>query len=279
MPLIHALAALVACSALKIVAGTQCALLSTRLSVDNKHLSGFENPSSDLAVVTDRPAPWLSWWLAPVGGAANQTQSAYRIQVATNITGFSDCNAGVGPACVWDSGVVQSRHQGVSFGGAVLPTFSQVVWRVAVWDGADEPCGYGPEIGAWEVPLLEEAAWHGAKWLTRDAPHPPLSDCELYQPDAAPLFRAPLVLPPGASVARARAYVTGLGYYTLFINGQNASDAVLDPGQTSYNETVLFATLDVTALLRAATAAGTGESVVGVALGNGWWNLLPLRCE
>ena len=276
MLLIHALGALIASSALETVAGSQCALLPAHLSVDNKQLSGFDNPSSDLAVVTDKPDPWLSWWLAPAEGATNQTQSAYRIQVATNITGFSDCDDGVGPACVWDSGVVQSRHQGVPFGGAVLPTFSQVVWRVAVWDGAGEPCGFGPEIGAWEVPLLEEAAWHGATWLTRDAPHPPLSDCELYQPDAAPLFRAPLALPPSASVARARAYVTGLGYYTLFVNGQNASDAVLDPGQTSYNETVLYSTLDVTALLR---AAGAGGSVVGVALGNGWWNLLPLRCE
>jgi alpha-L-rhamnosidase len=68
--------------------------------------------------------------------------------------------------------------------------------------------------------------------------------------------------------------VTGLGYYALLVNGQPASDAVLDPGQTSYNATVLYATHDITALL---ARNGTREHAVGVALGNGWFNLLPLR--
>lgn len=227
-------------------AAGSCAMAPSHLSVDNKALGHFEQ-ASDLAIVTDG-VPWLSWWLSAQPGASNLSQSAYRLQVASNATGFDECDSGGGPACLWDSGVVQSRDQGVPYGGSPLPSLAQALWRVAVWDGTGEPCGPGTEVGAWEVPLLTEDAWHGAVWLTRDAPHQPLSDCEQYNPNPAPLFRAPLILPPGAKVKRARAYVSGLGYYLLYVDGSLASDAVLDPGQTSYNATVLYATHDSEAL-------------------------------
>jgi alpha-L-rhamnosidase len=251
-----------------------CVIVPTHLSVDNKQLGPFSNPASDLAIVTDRATPWLSWWLAASPLVTNQTQSAYRLQVATSLAGFAECDGGGGPSCLWDSNVVSSSVQGVAYGGALLPSFSSVVWRVSVWDGDGSPCGSGPEWSAWEVPLLSEADWHGAAWLTRDAPHPPLTDCELYQPDPAPLFRAALELPPSASVVRARAWVTGLGYYTLHVDGTQVGNAALDPGVTSYNETVLYSTYDLTSVL---TAQGGVSHVVGVALGNGWFNLLPLR--
>jgi alpha-L-rhamnosidase len=49
-------------------------------------------------------------------------------------------------------------------------------------------------------------------------------------------------------------------------------DAYLDPGWTSYNQTVLYSTYDITAAMQEAE----GSVVLGVQLGNGWWNLVPL---
>ncbi len=71
-------------------------------------------------------------------------------------------------------------------------------------------------------------------------------------------------------MTRARAYVSGLGYYELRLNGQRVGDHVLDPGWTSYAKRVLYSTYDVTAQLT------RGRNAVGVMLGNGWFNPLPL---
>ena len=70
---------------------------------------------------------------------------------------------------------------------------------------------------------------------------------------------------------QARAYVSGLGYYELRLNGQRVGDQVLDPGWTTYAKRVLYSTYDVTDQFK------RGPNAVGVMLGNGWFNPLPLR--
>jgi len=64
-------------------------------------------------------------------------------------------------------------------------------------------------------------------------------------------------------VKRATAYIAGLGYYELYLNGEKVGDHVLDPGLTNYDKRVLYVTYDVTDRLRSAA------NVVGVILGNG----------
>lgn len=67
-------------------------------------------------------------------------------------------------------------------------------------------------------------------------------------------------------IKSARAYISGLGYYELFINGRRVGDQVLDPGYTHYGKRVQVVTHDVTELLNA------GANAVGVVLGNGFFN-------
>jgi alpha-L-rhamnosidase len=70
-------------------------------------------------------------------------------------------------------------------------------------------------------------------------------------------------------VARARAYVTGLGYCELRLNGAKVGDRVLDPPRTDYTKRVCYSTYDVTnSLVR-------GRNCVGVMLGRGWWTDSP----
>jgi hypothetical protein len=65
----------------------------------------------------------------------------------------------------------------------------------------------------------------------------------------------------------ARAFVTGLGYYELCVNGYRIGDHCLDPGYTRYDERVLYVPHDITDSLR------QGSNVVGVMLGSGWFNV------
>lgn len=66
-------------------------------------------------------------------------------------------------------------------------------------------------------------------------------------------------------VVHARAYVCGLGYYELTINGKKVGDSSLCPGWTDYNKRVLYDTYDITPYLR------QGKNAFGVQLGEGWF--------
>jgi len=68
-------------------------------------------------------------------------------------------------------------------------------------------------------------------------------------------------------IKHAVAYVCGLGFYELSLNGQKVGDRVLDPGWTNYRKTCLYATYDVTAQLV------RGQNALGVMLGNGMYNI------
>lgn len=68
-------------------------------------------------------------------------------------------------------------------------------------------------------------------------------------------------------IKRAVAYVCGLGFYELHLNGQKVGDRVLDPGWTNYRKTCLYTTYDVTAQL------ARGSNALGVMLGNGMYNV------
>jgi alpha-L-rhamnosidase len=64
-------------------------------------------------------------------------------------------------------------------------------------------------------------------------------------------------------VARATAYLCGLGLSELWINGRKIGDRVLSPGLTDYHRRCLYVTCDVTENLR------PGANALGVILRNG----------
>ena len=66
-------------------------------------------------------------------------------------------------------------------------------------------------------------------------------------------------------------YVSGLGYHEVRLNGAKVGDHLLDPAWTCYDKRVLYATHDVTSQLH------EGDNALGIMLGNGWFNPLPLR--
>jgi alpha-L-rhamnosidase len=109
--------------------------------------------------------------------------------------------------------------------------------------------------------------WIG-QWLNDGRPTP-ATDANFYRDDPAPQFRREFrVQKP---LVRARLYVSGLGYYQASLNGNRVGDHVLDPGWTNFSEKVYYSVYDVTRQLK------DGENCLGVELGNGWYNPLPLR--
>jgi alpha-L-rhamnosidase len=68
-------------------------------------------------------------------------------------------------------------------------------------------------------------------------------------------------------VKRARAYICGLGYNELYINGEKVGDSVLDPGLTDYDQRALYVVHDLDQSVK------PGRNAIGVVLGGGWYDL------
>ena len=155
-------------------------------------------------------------------------------------------------------GRLRNATNGVAYGGAPLRGGQRYWWRVQTWDRDGRPGSDSPPA-TFEMALLEPEDWEAA-WISAAAGV------------SAPLLRTETVL--NDRPVRARCYVSGLGYYELYINGRRVGEQVLDPAITYYHNDlpaelgsrVLYATHDVTRHLRA------GPNAVGLMLGNGWYS-------
>ncbi len=209
----------------------------------------------------DTPAPRLSW--VAKARLRGQRQTAYQVVVASTPELLRD-----GRGDLWDSGQVPSdAGLGVVYAGKSLRSGQRAHWKVRLWDRDGRPSAYGASAW-WEMALLRSEDWRGT-WIGRDRP-PPGDEKAFFAENPSPLLRKAFRI-SDRKIERARAYVTGLGYYELRLNGERVGDHRLDPGWTNYDKRVLYSIYDVTAQLR------SGDNVVGAKLGNGWYNPLPLR--
>ncbi len=189
----------------------------------------------------DVPQPRFSWVLAH--SARGQKQTAYQVLVSLQ----PDAPDGG----QWDSGKVASGESvNVAYAGKALATGRTYYWKVRYWDSGDAASPYSA-AARFDTGLLESADWH-AQWI-----------------GGANQFRKEFTLP--GRLLRARAYVAGLGYYELRINGRKVGDHLLDPAWTTYDKRVLYAVYDITGRLR------PGPNAVGVMLGEGWFKSRALR--
>ena len=208
----------------------------------------------------DERYPRLGWILH--SNQRNQAQSAYQVVVAS-----TEASLARDRGDLWNSGKVVSGHSvHVVYAGRPLASRAICYWKVRVWDREGRVSPWSAPA-RWEMALVEPGDWT-ATWVNDGKPNS-TSDEAFYENDPAPLFRHEFAL--AAPVRRARLYVTGLGYYEAFLNGARVGDQVLDPGWTMYGKRVFYSTYDVTSQIR------QGRNCVGVMLGNGWYNPLPLR--
>ncbi len=211
-----------------------------------------------LGIGTDKPR--LSWVLE--SSERGQMQTAYRILAADSKKMLARDEGNL-----WDSGRVESSDTlQIEYSGSALGSRQRCYWKVRVWDRDRRPSQWS-EPAYWECALLHPEDWEGS-WISDGRPTPQ-RDEDFYAEDPAPLLRRSI--PIDRKVVRGRLYITGLGYYEARINGQRVGDRYLEPGWTDYRDRIHFSTYDVTGLLQ------KGENCLGVMLGNGWYNPLPLR--
>jgi alpha-L-rhamnosidase len=107
-----------------------------------------------------------------------------------------------------------------------------------------------------------------AQWIA-DSRELPTSDSLYYLDQPAPLFRKEFRSKSG--VESAKLYITAAGYYNASINGTRVGKEELSPAWTDFSKRIYYTDYDVTSLIK------DGENCLGVSLGNGFYNPLPLR--
>ncbi len=201
----------------------------------------------------DHQRPLFSWKIQ--GEEQGIRQEAYRIQVASSKealkTGNCDC---------WDSGRVQSGcSAGVAYEGNAFQSRTMYYWRIQIWINKAAEMITG-EIQDFETSLLYPEDFF-ADWVGFG---PALEgNCLYIRKD----FRI------CKKLKRAIAYTSGLGIYELYVNGRNASDAVLRPTCSTVTKSIYYNRNDLTALIR------EGDNTIAAALGNGWSDSLKFWAQ
>ncbi len=235
----------------------------------------LENPS-----VVDVSNPRLAWINIADKGERGQSQSAWQVKVASTKEKLTQPD-------LWDSEKVPSDQSNrVEYKGKSLNSRQECWWQVRVWD-KEGIASIWSKPASWRMGILSanewKASWIGAPWQGEDAfPKPERGiKSEKYGPPA-PLLRKEFQI--NKEVVKAVAYVTGLGYFELYLNGKKVGDDVLVPNQTNYGKRpklpenlinlednfkeykVMYLAYDIKDQLK------DGKNVIGSILGNGFYN-------
>ena len=229
----------------------------------------MKNPS-----VLETRQPRFSWINTPVNDKLKgKQQTAYQIRVATTKEKLLK-----GKADLWDSGKILSQESYlITYKGKPLQSGQDAFWQVRVWDERGV-CSEWSDYATFSTGLDADdwkAHWIGAPWQGEEANK---------ADSVAPMFRKEFIIK--GKVKRAKAYITAMGFFELYANGQRVSEDCLVPNFTNFTRRIgldqsssnipisdhfrdyriLYLSYDVTSLLQ------KGDNTLGVLLGNGWAN-------
>jgi alpha-L-rhamnosidase len=254
---------LIACLCLLLVISCDRHIDST-LSFSTLNCDGKENPTGTGKL------PEFGWKIkSPERG---QTQTAYRIIVSSD---NKIINKNIGD--IWDSGKILSGTSAwILYSGSQLQPAEKYFWKVMVWDGNDNPSSWST-IGILVTGLFDKKDWDNARWIGYED----IPDSLLLVPGVhgngnnlgdiaekrttVPYFRKEFSLEK--KISKAFVFVSGLGQYELYLNGDKIGDQFLSPGWTDYRKSCLYNTFDVTENLK------RGLNTIGAIVGNGFYNI------
>jgi len=184
-------------------------------------------------------------------------QTDYRIVVSST---RQKAEQGVGD--LWDSQVTASNQMlYIPYQGRELKSRDIAYWKVyatVTYGDKNKTAEVESEVQRFEISLLSPADWR-ASWIGRDYPDDKI---EGHTAVAARYLRHEFQLNKG--IDRARLYISGLGQYQAFFNGQEvAEDELMKPALSDYTQRVYFNTYDVTSMLT------EGDNAVGIILAPG----------
>ncbi len=235
----------------------------------------------------DQTQPRLSWICKASDPALRGLrQSAYAVLAASSADMLAK-----GKGDLWNSGkVASSETVGVLYGGKPLASRTRVYWKVRVWDGSGMPSAWSAPA-EWTMGIVNVKDWRG-QWIASDLELIPYQKelKSLPDPGRVPNYcgilwglrgkvtelskdvnEAPAVymrrdFDAPKTIRRAVAFVSGLGCFELYMNGEFVGPNLLDPAMCDYQKRVPYVVRDVT------KAVKQGRNAVGVVLGNGWFN-------
>jgi len=236
---------------------------ASNLVFESLNCNAQTNP---IAIESQKP---LFSWIVKADGF-NRAQTAYQILVASNHEKLNEKEADM-----WNSQKVEgsaSIHN--QYQGNELIPMQKYWWKVRIWDEKGKLSSWSP-VHTFEMGLMKESNWGSAKWIslkedTRTSEHrfreyqtSKMETPTMLTSQAAGYFRN--ILKTEKKVANARAYICGLGYYELYLNGEKVGDHVLDPAPSNYDKQAYYISYDISDDLK------TGKNAVGIILGNGFY--------
>ncbi len=225
--------------------------------------------------VIDVTTPRLSW--INESDVNGECQTAWQIRVSSDRRHMRRGD-------LWKSGKVASDQSVlVRYAGTPLQSRQQCWWQVRVWDSKGHRSRWS-EPARWGMGLLDkddwQAQWIGSPWQGEEGKD--AFEDRPYTP--APLLRKSFEI--NKKVKSAKAYVTGLGLFRFYVNGQKMGNEELTPNETSYTHRpdlvncylplddtrfrgfkVFYLCYDITDLLT------RGENVIGAMLGCGFYDV------
>jgi alpha-L-rhamnosidase len=192
--------------------------------------------------------PRLSWQLN--SDEKNILQTAYEIRVAGSKEQLNDDKN-----LIWNTNKVDSDQSvNVVYDGPELKSMQRVYWQVRIWDNKNRVSAWSAPA-FWETGLLDKALWTASYIGMNDStPEKKSHPSQFYRKD----FKT------DKPIKSARAYVTALGLYELYLNGEKVGNELFTPGFTSYDHRIQYQTYDVTEMLQE-------DNAIGAIVGDGWY--------
>ncbi|GAB6395129.1 MAG: alpha-L-rhamnosidase [Bacteroidales bacterium] len=200
----------------------------------------------------DCVTPRLSWCI--LSAKRNVRQTGYHILVASS---WEKLQAGEGD--LWDSGQVESDESVfVPYSGKPLESRAACYWKVKVT--TNKGASGWSTTARWDMGLTRPADWQ-AQWIGLDRSFP--GDVLDGKTRLAARYLRKEFQVENKRIDKATLYVSGLGLYEAYLNGERIGEQVFAPTPTDYSKVVKYNTFDVSKRFTA------GSNAIGVVLGNG----------
>ncbi len=200
----------------------------------------------------DIPQPRFSWQLQT--SCPNQQQTAYHIIVSSTKEKLQQNESDI-----WNTKkIISSKTLHIPFEGFPLRPTQTYFWKVRVWNAEGTPSDWS-DPQQWTMGLIGQNAKQ-ANWIGLNIP---LEEASEEQKNAAHYFSTVFKTQKDKTIRQAVAFVSGLGLFDFYLNGQRVSDHRLNPANTNYFKRAIYIGFDVSQHMN------RDANTVGIVLGNG----------